>query len=68
MKQLSKSKYAKFCQCPKCLWLSEYKPLQEVTSGTGTVSHYGEQTLGTLRLNARADGIGAEYLIIYRRD
>ena len=39
---------------------------ESVTSGTGTVSHYGEQTLGTLRLNARADGIGAEYLIIYR--
>ena len=30
MKQLSKSKYAKFCQCPKCLWLSEYKPEEEV--------------------------------------
>ena len=39
---------------------------ERVTSGTGTVSHYGEQTLGTLHLNARADGIGAEYLIIYR--
>ena len=38
----------------------------KVTSGTGTVSHYGEQTLGTLRLDARADDIGAEYLIIYR--
>jgi hypothetical protein len=34
-----------------------------MTSGTGTVSHYGEQTLGTLRLNARADSIGAEYII-----
>ena len=42
------------------------KVISRVTSGTGTVSHYGEQTLGTLRLNARADGIGAEYLIIYR--
>lgn len=30
MKQLSKSKYAKFCQCPKCLWMSEYKPEEEV--------------------------------------
>ena len=38
----------------------------DVGKWTGTVSHYGEQTLGTLRLNARADGIGAEYLIIYR--
>jgi hypothetical protein len=25
MKQLSKSKYAKYCQCPKCLWMSVYK-------------------------------------------
>lgn len=30
MKQLSKSKYAKYCQCPKCLWMSEYKPEEEV--------------------------------------
>ena len=30
MKQLSKSKYAKYCQCPKCLWMSVYKPEEEV--------------------------------------
>lgn len=29
MKQLSKSKYAKFCQCPKCLWMSTYKPEEQ---------------------------------------
>ena len=29
MKQLSKSRYAKFCQCPKNLWMSVYKPEEE---------------------------------------
>ncbi len=27
---LSKSKYTKFCQCPKALWLKRYKPDEEV--------------------------------------
>ena len=30
MKQLSKSKYAKYCQCPKALWMSAYKTEEEV--------------------------------------
>jgi len=30
MKGLSKSKYTKFCQCDKNLWLSVYKPEEEV--------------------------------------
>ena len=30
MKQLSKSRYAKYSQCPKCLWMSIYKPEEEV--------------------------------------
>lgn len=29
MVQLSKSKYAKYCQCPKCLWMDTYKPEEE---------------------------------------
>ncbi|MCQ2369823.1 MAG: DUF2779 domain-containing protein [Paludibacteraceae bacterium] len=27
---LSKSKYTKFCQCPKALWLKSYKPDEEI--------------------------------------
>lgn len=30
MKQLSKSRYARYRQCPKCLWMSVYKPEEEV--------------------------------------
>ena len=48
------------------IFLETFATSMLMTSGTGTVSHYGEQTLGILRLNARADDIGAEYLIIYR--
>ena len=29
-KGLSKSKYTKFCQCPKALWLSTYKPEEAI--------------------------------------
>ncbi len=53
MKQLSKSKYAKFCQCPKCLWMSVYKPEEEVIDPTTearfeTGSEVGEMAMGLL--------------------
>ena len=53
MKQLSKSKYAKFCQCPKCLWMSIYKPEEEVIDPTSearfeTGSEVGEMAMGLL--------------------
>ena len=29
MLYLSKSKYCKFCQCPKIIWLQKHKPEEE---------------------------------------
>lgn len=34
MRQLSKSKYARYCQCPKCLWMSTYRPEEEEVDPT----------------------------------
>ena len=30
MKNLSKSKYTTYCQCPKALWLHIYKPEEQI--------------------------------------
>ena len=30
MKNLSKSKYTTYCQCPKALWLKIHKPEEQV--------------------------------------
>ena len=30
MKNLSKSKYTTYCQCPKALWLRIYKPEEQI--------------------------------------
>ena len=44
MKQLSKSKFASFWQCPKNLWLSSYKPeLEDVDSTTESRFEKGKE-------------------------
>ena len=38
---LSKSKYTKFCQCPKALWLGKNKP-EEATIDAGVEARFAE--------------------------
>lgn len=38
---LSKSKYTKFCQCPKMLWMQTYKPEEEVVD-EGAMARFEE--------------------------
>ena len=48
MKQLSKSKYAKYCQCPKCLWMSVYKPEEEEIDPTSEARFENGAEVGEL--------------------
>ena len=53
MKELSKSRYTAFCQCPKNLWLKVYKP-EEATIDAGMEARFaqgnvvGDQAMGLL--------------------
>ena len=57
MKQLSKSKYAKYCQCPKCLWMSVYKPEEEVIDPNSEARFENGAEVGEL-----AKGILGDYV------
>ena len=62
MKQLSKSKYAKYCQCPKCLWMSAYKPEEEVIDPTAEGRFEKGTEVGNL-----AKGILGDYVDVTTR-
>ena len=62
MKQLSKSKYAKFCQCPKCLWMSVYKPEEEVIDPNSEARFENGTEVGEL-----ARGILGDYVDVTTR-
>ena len=55
MKQLSKSKYAKYCQCPKCLWMSVYKPEEEVVDPTSEARFETGNEVGDLAMGLLGD-------------
>ena len=55
MKQLSKSKYAKYCQCPKCLWMSVYKPEEEEIDPTSEVRFENGAEVGELARGVLGD-------------
>ena len=57
MKQLSKSKYAKYCQCPKCLWMSVYKPEEEVIDPTSEARFETGTEVGDLAMGLLGDYI-----------
>ena len=57
MKQLSKSKYAKYCQCPKCLWMSVYKPEEEVLDPTSEARFETGTEVGDLAMGLLGDYI-----------
>ena len=57
MKQLSKSKYAKYCQCPKCLWMSVYKPEEEVVDPSSEARFENGTEVGDLAM-----GLLGEYV------
>ena len=57
MKQLSKSKYAKYCQCPKCLWMSVYKPEEEVLDPTSEARFENGTEVGDLAMGLLGDYI-----------
>ena len=62
MKQLSKSKYAKYCQCPKCLWMSVYKPEEEVIDPNSEARFENGTEVGEL-----ARGILGDYVDVTTR-
>ena len=62
MKQLSKSKYAKYCQCPKCLWMSVNKPEEEVIDPTSEGRFEKGTEVGNL-----AKGILGDYVDVTTR-
>ena len=55
MKQLSKSKYAKYCQCPKCLWMSVYKPEEEVIDPNSEARFENGTEVGDLAMGLLGD-------------
>ena len=55
MKQLSKSKYAKYCQCPKCLWMSVYKPEEEVIDPQSEARFENGTEVGDLAMGLLGD-------------
>ncbi len=55
MKQLSKSKYAKYCQCPKCLWMSVYKPEEEEIDPTSEARFENGAEVGELARGVLGD-------------
>lgn len=55
MKQLSKSKYAKYCQCPKCLWMSVYKPEEEVVDPSSEARFENGTEVGDLAMGLLGD-------------
>ena len=57
MKQLSKSKYAKYCQCPKCLWMSVYKPEEEVIDPNSEARFENGTEVGDLAMGLLGDYI-----------
>ena len=57
MKQLSKSKYAKYCQCPKCLWMSVYKPEEEVIDPQSEARFENGTEVGDLAMGLLGDYI-----------
>ena len=57
MRQLSKSRYAKFSQCPKCLWMSIYKPEEEVIDPQSEARFETGQEVGDM-----AKGLFGEYV------
>ena len=57
MKQLSKSKYAKYCQCPKCLWMSVYKPEEEVIDPSSEARFENGTEVGDLAMGLLGDYI-----------
>ena len=57
MKQLSKSKFAKYCQCPKCLWMSVYKPEEEVIDPNSEARFENGTEVGNLAM-----GLLGEYI------
>ena len=64
MKQLSKSKYAKYCQCAKCLWMSVYKPEEEVIDPQSEARFENGTEVGEL-----ARGILGDYVdVTIRKD
>ena len=57
MKQLSKSMYAKYCQCPKCLWMSVYKPEEEVIDPQSEARFENGTEVGDLAMGLLGDYI-----------
>ena len=55
MKQLSKSKCAKYCQCPKCLWMSVYKPEEEVIDPNSEARFENGTEVGDLAMGLLGD-------------
>lgn len=55
MKQLSKSKYAKYCQCPKSLWMSVYKPEEEVIDPNSEARFENGTEVGDLAMGLLGD-------------
>ena len=55
MKHLSKSKYAKYCQCPKCLWMSVYKPEEEVIDPNSEARFENGTEVGDLAMGLLGD-------------
>ena len=57
MKQLSKSRYARYCQCPKCLWMSVYKPEEEVVDPNSEARFETGNEVGDLAMGLLGDYI-----------
>ncbi len=55
MKHLSKSKYAKYCQCPKCLWMSVYKPEEEIIDPNSEARFENGTEVGDLAMGLLGD-------------
>ena len=55
MKELSKSRYTAFCQCPKNLWLKVYKP-EEATVDAGLQARFAQgNVVGDLAMGLFGD-------------
>ncbi len=59
MNKLSKSTYAKYCKCPKCLWLSINKPEQEIIDPTSEARFETGTEVGEL-----ARGLFGDYELV----
>ena len=56
MKNLSKSKYTTYCQCPKALWLRIYKPEEQIIDPSyGWICENNQEALNIAYVEAIKD-------------